>query len=90
MKFVNIGFGNTVCAERIVAVVSPESAPVKRLVIDGKNDGTVIDVSCGRKTRSVLITDCGSIILSALQCETVSARLNGADDASHEINEDEL
>lgn len=80
MKFVNIGFGNTVCAERIISVVSPDSAPIKRLVIDGKAAGTVIDVSCGKKTKSVLITDCGNIILSSLQCETVSARLSGADD----------
>ncbi len=79
MKFINIGFGNTVCAERIIAVVSPESAPVKRLVIDGKANGSVIDVSCGRKTRSVLISDSGNIILSSLQCETVSQRLSGAD-----------
>ncbi len=79
MKFVNIGFGNTVCAERIIAVVSPESAPVKRLVIDGKASGSVIDVSCGRKTRSVLISDSGNIILSSLQCETISQRLSGAD-----------
>ena len=84
MKFVNIGFGNTVCADRIIAIVSPESAPVKRLIIDGKANGTVIDVSCGRKTRSVLITDCKSIILSSLQCETVSQRLNGADDTDLE------
>ncbi len=83
MKFVNIGFGNTVCAERIISVVSPESAPIKRLVIDGKANGTVIDVSCGRKTRSVLITDCGSIILSSLQCETISQRLSGADDGEN-------
>lgn len=80
MKFVNIGFGNTVCAERIISVVSPDSAPIKRLVIDGKTAGTVIDVSCGKKTKSVLITDCGNIILSSLQCETISARLSGADD----------
>jgi regulator of extracellular matrix RemA (YlzA/DUF370 family) len=83
MRFVNIGFGNTVCAERIVSVVSPESAPIKRLVIDGKASGNVIDVSCGRKTRSVLITDCGNIILSSLQCETVSSRLSGGDDSEN-------
>ncbi len=79
MRFVNIGFGNTVCAERIISVVSPDSAPIKRLVIDGKANGSVIDVSCGRKTRSVLITDSGSIILSSLQCETISQRLSGAE-----------
>ena len=84
MKFVNIGFGNTVCAERIVSVVSPESAPIKRLVIDGKANGTVIDVSCGRKTRSVLITDCGKIILSSLQCETISQRLSGSDSSDNQ------
>lgn len=82
MRFVNIGFGNTVCAERIISVVSPDSAPIKRLVIDGKANGTVIDVSGGKKTRSVLITDCGNIILSSLQCETVSARLSG--ESKHE------
>ena len=76
MKFVNVGFGNTVCAERITAIVNPESAPIKRLIIDGKNAGTVIDVSCGRKTRAVIITDCGNIILSSLQCETITSRLN--------------
>lgn len=80
MKFVNIGFGNTVCAERVISVVSPESAPIKRLVIDGKANGTVIDVSCGRKTCSVIITDSGNIILSSLQCETVAKRLSGSDD----------
>ena len=80
MKFVNIGLGNSVCAERIVTVVSPDSSPIKRLVIDGKANGNVIDVSCGRKTRSVIITDCGNIILSSLQCETLTARLNGAED----------
>ena len=81
MKFISIGYGNMVATERIVTLVTPESAPIKRLVIDGKASGSVIDVSCGRKTRSVLITDCGNIILSSLQCETVSQRLNGADEA---------
>ena len=82
MKFVNIGFGNTVNADRIISVVSSESAPIKRLIIDGKATGTVIDISCGRKTRSVLITDCGNVILSSLQCETISARLAGSDDTT--------
>ncbi len=79
MKFVNIGFGNTVSAERIIAIVSPDSAPAKRLVATSKDNGSIIDASCGRKTRSILISDCGNIILSALQCETVTARLNGAE-----------
>ena len=80
MKFVNIGFGNAVCAERVVSVASPEASPIKRLVSEGRAAGRVIDASCGRKTRSVLVTDSNHIILSALQCETVSARLNGSDD----------
>ena len=84
MKFVNIGFGNTVSAERVVTVASPESAPIKRMVSEGKADGRVVDVSCGRKTRSVLITDSDHIILSALQCETVSARLNGSDESNED------
>lgn len=84
MKFVNIGFGNTVCAERVVAVASPESSPIKRLVSEGRTDGRVIDASCGRKTRSVIVTDSDHIVLSALQCETVSARLNGSDESGED------
>ena len=84
MKFVNIGFGNTVCAERVITVASPESAPIKRLVSEGKSDGRVIDVSCGRKTRSVIVTDSDHIVLSALQCETLAARLNGSDESSED------
>ena len=84
MKFVNLGFGNTVCAERVVAVASPESAPIKRMVTEGKADGRVVDVSCGRKTRSVIVTDSDHILLSALQCETVAARLNGAEDVGED------
>lgn len=84
MKFVNVGFGNSVCAERVVAVASPDSSPIKRLVTESRQDGRVIDASCGRKTRSVIVTDSSHVILSALQCETVSARLNGSD----EIGED--
>ena len=88
MKFVNIGFGNTVCAERVVAVASPESAPIKRLVTESRADGRIVDVSCGRKTRSVIVTDSHHIILSALQCETVAARLNGSDESIDEAAAD--
>ena len=77
MKLINIGFGNLVAAERLLAVVSPDSAPVKRLVQDAKDSGRVIDVSCGRRTRSVIITDSEHVILSAIQAETISNRLNG-------------
>lgn len=75
MKFINIGFGNMICADRVVAIASPDSAPIKRLVQDAKEDGRVIDVSCGRRTRSVIITDSEHIILSAIQTETITNRL---------------
>ena len=80
MRFINIGFGNMVAAERVVTVVSPESAPVKRLMQDAKDAGRTIDVSCGRRTRSVIVTDSEHGILSALQTETIANRLNGSDD----------
>ena len=80
MKFINIGYGNMVADNRVISVVSPESAPVKRLVQDAKEEGRVIDVSCGRKTRAVIITDSDHIILSALQSETICQRLNGQQD----------
>ena len=82
MQLINIGFGNTVCAERVISVASPESAPIKRLVTESRSEGRIVDVSCGRKTRSVIITDSYHVILSALQCETVAARLNGSDESS--------
>ena len=82
MKFINIGFGNMVASDRIITIVSPDSAPVKRLIQDAKDTGRVIDVSCGRRTRSVIITDSEHVILSAIQSETIANRLdnNSADD----------
>ena len=80
MKFINIGFGNMVAADRIITLVSPDSAPIKRLIQDAKDEGRVIDVSCGRRTRAVIITDSGHVIFSAIQSETVANRLeNGSD-----------
>ena len=76
MKFINIGFGNMVATDRIVTIVSPDSAPIKRLMQDAKDGGRVIDVSCGRRTRSVIITDSEHIILSAIQAETIANRLD--------------
>ncbi len=76
MKFINIGFGNMVATDRIVSIVSPDSAPIKRLIQDAKDEGRVIDVSCGRRTRSVIITDSEHIILSAIQSETIANRLD--------------
>ena len=87
MKFINIGYGNMVAVERIVTLVSPDSAPIKRLIQDAKDDGRVIDVTCGRKTRAVIITDSEHVILSAIQTETIANRLDGE---SNDGTEDEL
>ena len=76
MQLVNIGFGNIVSANRIVAIVSPESAPIKRMVQEAKDDKTAIDATCGRRTRAVLIMDSGNIVLSALQPETLASRVD--------------
>lgn len=76
MKLINIGFGNLVAAERVVAITSPDSAPIKRLVQDAKEEGRVIDASCGRRTRAVLIMDSDHVILSAIQTETLWNRLD--------------
>lgn len=79
MKLINIGFGNMVNAERLIAVVSPESAPVKRIVQECKERGTLIDATHGRRTRAVLIMDSDHVVLTYLQSETLSNRLS--DDA---------
>ncbi len=76
MQLVNIGFGNIVSAQRIVAIVSPESAPIKRLIQEAKDNKTAIDATYGRRTRAVLIMDSGHIILSAVQPETVGGRID--------------
>ena len=76
MQLVNIGFGNIVSAERIVAIVSPESAPIKRMVQEAKDNKTAVDATYGRRTRAVVITDSDHLILSALQPETVASRLD--------------
>ena len=76
MKLVNIGFGNTVAADKIVAIVSPDSAPIKRMVQDAKDNGSAIDATFGRKTRAVLIMDSSHIVLSAVQAETVADRID--------------
>ena len=89
MKMINIGYGNMISAERIVSVISPDSAPIKRLVQDAKEDNRVIDVSCGRRTRAVIITDSEHIILSAIQPETVSNRIAGMDADESEEDDDE-
>ena len=76
MQLINIGFGNMVSAERIISIVSPESAPLKRIVQEAKDEKRAIDATFGRRTRSVLIMDSGHVILSAIQPETIAGRLN--------------
>ncbi len=89
MKFINVGFGNMVALERIVALVSPDSAPIKRLVQDSKDEGRVIDVTCGRRTRAVIITDSELVILSAIQTETIANRMDSDSGDDEESEEDE-
>lgn len=81
MKLINIGFGNMVSASRLIAIVSPESAPIKRMVQEARDRGTLIDATYGRRTRAVLIMDSDHIVLSALQTETVVSRLAGKEAA---------
>lgn len=87
MKLINIGFGNMVSANRVIAIVSPESAPIKRIIQDAKDRGTLIDATYGRRTRAVLITDSEHVVLSAVQPETVANRV-GEDD-EEVLSEDE-
>lgn len=85
MQLINIGFGNIVSANRIVAIVSPDSAPIKRMVQEAKDNGSAIDATYGRRTRAVVIMDSGHIVLSAVQPETVAGRLDK--DEKEEIEE---
>ena len=87
MKLINIGFGNMVSAGRLVAIVSPESAPIKRMVQEARERGVLIDATYGRRTRAVLIMDSDHIVLSALQPETVAGRLGGREPAGEEAEE---
>mgnify|MGYP003440616982 CR=1 FL=1 len=86
MQLINIGFGNIVSANRIISIVSPESAPIKRLVQEAKDSKMAIDATYGRRTRAVLIMDSGHVILSAVQPETVAGRLDKEDDEEKENN----
>lgn len=76
MQMINIGFGNMVASQKIVSIVSPESAPLKRIVQEAKDEKRAIDATFGRRTRAVLIMDSGHVILSAVQPETIAGRLN--------------
>ena len=89
MKLVNIGFGNMVSANRMVSIVSPESAPIKRIIQDAKERGTLIDATHGRRTRAVIITDSDHIILTYLQAETLANRMIEEESITVEDDEDE-
>lgn len=82
MKLINIGFGNMVSASRLLAVVGPESAPIKRIIQDVRDRGELIDATYGRRTRAVLIMDSGHVILSAIQPETIAGRTSGKSNAA--------
>ena len=79
MQLINIGFGNIVSADRVIAIVSPESAPIKRMVQEAKENKTAVDATYGRRTRAVIIMDSGHVILSAVQPETVAGRFEKED-----------
>lgn len=79
MKLINVGFGNMVSSNKIVAIVSPESAPIKRIIQEARERGALIDATYGRRTRAVIITDSDHVVLSALQPETVAHRLDDVD-----------
>ena len=79
MKFINAGYSNLIAAERIVLIAAPDSAPVKRLMPDAKDEGRAIDLTCGKRTRSVILTDTEHVILSALSPDRLEARAEGAD-----------
>lgn len=87
MRLVNIGFGNMVSAEKIIAIVSPESAPIKRIIQEARDSGRLIDATYGRRTRAVIVTDSDHVVLSAIQPETVARRAedqSGAEDEPEE------
>lgn len=88
MQLINIGFGNIVSANRIIAIVSPESAPIKRIVQEAKDEGMAVDATYGRRTRAVIIMDSGHVVLSAVQPETVAGRLDKEEATETSIEEE--
>ena len=89
MKLINIGFGNMVSAGRIITIVSPESAPIKRIIQEARDGGMLIDATYGRRTRAVIVMDSGHVVLSAIQPETVANRFVQSDEIEEEVDEDE-
>lgn len=88
MKLINIGFGNMISANRLVAIVSPESAPIKRIIQEAKDKGTLIDATYGRRTRAVIITDSEHVVLSSVQPETVANRLSDDREESEDADDE--
>ncbi|MBO8155296.1 hypothetical protein EDD68_101182 [Melghiribacillus thermohalophilus] len=84
LKLINIGFGNVVSANRVISIVSPESAPIKRIISVARENNKLVDATYGRRTRAVIITDSDHVILSAVQPETVGQRVISNDDLSYE------
>ncbi len=89
IKLINIGFGNIVSANRVISIVSPESAPIKRIIQEAREVGNLIDATYGRRTRSVIVADSGHVILSAVQPETIANRITGKEDAESKAKDDE-
>lgn len=87
MKLINIGFGNMVSASRVIAIISPESAPIKRIIQEARDNRVLVDATYGRRTRAVIITDSDHVILSSIQPETVANRLNDSYDDEGEEDE---
>jgi extracellular matrix regulatory protein A len=87
MKLINIGYGNIVSAQRVVTIVNPDSAPIKRMIQEAKEKGNCIDATLGRRTRAVIITDSDHLVLSAIQPETIANRFSEKEDAAGAANE---
>lgn len=86
---VNIGFGNIINSRKIVAIISPDAAPVKRMVQTAKDNGTAVDATCGRKTRAVIVTESDYLVLSALLPETIANRINSKEEMDQKGDDDE-
>ncbi len=89
MKFINVGYGNLVALERIVSVAAPDSAPIKRIVMEAKESGRAIDLCCGKKCKSVIICDTDQVITSSLSLDSITARIKGDDSNGDDGEEDE-
>lgn len=89
LRFMNVGYGNSVNGDKVISIISPEAAPIKRMVQTAKDEGRAVDATCGRKTRAVLVMENGHIVLSALQPETILNRYHGKDVINSKGEEDE-